>query len=194
MQLDLREITYFGQDWGAVLGLRVAAENEERYARIIIGNGGLPTGRSAANEAFMRWQKFSQTSPAFPIGQLIQGATVTTLTDEVVAAYDAPFPDDSYKAGARIFPTLVPTTPDDPAAPGQPQGVGSAAEVGEAIPDLLQRLRSGHEGRRACDAVADPRGEGPAARDARRRRSFPAGRHGRGTRRSIVVDFIARTS
>jgi haloalkane dehalogenase len=116
-QLDLRDITYFGQDWGAVLGLRVAAENEDRYARIVIGNGGLPTGDRPANDAFMRWQKFSQTSPHFPIGQLIQGATVTTLTDDVVAAYDAPFPDDSYKAGARIFPTLVPTTPDDPAAP-----------------------------------------------------------------------------
>ena len=115
-QLDLRDITYFGQDWGAVLGLRLAAENENRYARIIIGNGGLPTGDRPPNEAFLRWQKFSQTSPQFHIGQLIQGATVTKLTDDVVAAYDAPFPDDSYKAGARIFPTLVPTTPGDPAA------------------------------------------------------------------------------
>ena len=115
-QLDLRDVTYFGQDWGAVLGLRVAAENEERFARIVIGNGGLPTGDRPPNEAFMRWQKFSQTSPKFNIGQLIQAATVTTLPDDVVAAYDAPFPDDSYKAGARIFPSLVPTTPDDPAA------------------------------------------------------------------------------
>ncbi len=116
-QLDLKDITYFGQDWGAVLGLRLAAENEDRYARIVIGNGGLPTGDRPANDAFMRWQKFSQTSPKFFIGQLIQSSTVTTLADDVVAAYDAPFPDDSYKAGARIFPTLVPTTPDDPAAP-----------------------------------------------------------------------------
>lgn len=115
-QLDLRGITYFGQDWGAVLGLRLAAENEERYERIIIGNGGLPTGDKPANDAFMRWQKFSQTSPVFQIGKLIQGATVTTLSEEVMAAYDAPFPDDSYKAGARIFPSLVPTTPDDAAA------------------------------------------------------------------------------
>jgi haloalkane dehalogenase len=114
--LDLKDITYFGQDWGAVLGLRVAAENEQRFARIVIGNGGLPTGDRPPNEAFMRWQKFSQTSPKFNIGSLIQGATVTTLSDDVVAAYDAPFPDDSYKAGARIFPSLVPTTPDDPAA------------------------------------------------------------------------------
>ena len=115
-QMDLRDITLFGQDWGAVLGLRIAAENEPRFARIVIGNGGLPTGDRPANEAFMRWQKFSQTSPTFEIGRLIQGATVTTLPDDVVAAYDAPFPDDSYKAGARIFPSLVPTKADDPAA------------------------------------------------------------------------------
>lgn len=116
-RLDLREITLFGQDWGALIGLRVAAENADRFARIVIGNGGLPTGDQGANEAFLRWQKFSQTSPAFDIGRIIQSGTVTTLPDDVVAAYDAPFPDDSYKAGARIFPSLVPTSPDDPAAP-----------------------------------------------------------------------------
>ena len=115
VQMDLRGVTLFGQDWGAVLGLRVAAENEERFARIVIGNGGLPTGDRPPNEAFMRWQKFSQTAPKFEIGRIIQASTVNELPDGVVAAYDAPFPDDSYKAGARIFPTLVPSTPDDPA-------------------------------------------------------------------------------
>ena len=115
-QLDLNDMTYFGQDWGALIGLRVAAENPDRYARIVIGNGGLPTGDRPPNEAFKLWQKFSQTSPRFDIGRLIQRATKTDLPDDVVAAYDAPFPDDSYKAGARIFPTLVPTSPDDPAS------------------------------------------------------------------------------
>ncbi|MCH8815087.1 MAG: haloalkane dehalogenase [Chloroflexi bacterium] len=116
-QLDLQNITFFGQDWGSLIGLRVAAENPDRYDRIIIGNGGLPTGDRPAGEAFLRWQKFSQTSPQFDIGRLINGATVAQLSEEVIAAYDAPFPDDSYKAGARIFPSLVPTSPDDPAAP-----------------------------------------------------------------------------
>jgi haloalkane dehalogenase len=116
-QMDLRDVTFFGQDWGAVLGLRLVAENEGRFARVVIGNGGLPTGDRPPNEAFMRWQKFSQTSPAFDIGRVIQGGCATKLSDDVVAAYDAPFPDDSFKAGARIFPSLVPTTPDDPAAP-----------------------------------------------------------------------------
>jgi haloalkane dehalogenase len=116
-QLDLRNATLFGQDWGALIGLRVAAEKGERFARIVIGNGGLRTGDAPPGEAFLRWQKFSQESPAFDIGRVIQGATTTQLSDEIVAAYDAPFPDDSYKAGARIFPSLVPTKPDDPAAP-----------------------------------------------------------------------------
>jgi len=115
-QLDLQELTLFGQDWGAIIGLRLVADLPDRFARVIIGNGGLPTGDTPVGEAFMRWQRFSQTSPTFDIGRIVQGGTVTTLPDDVVAAYDAPFPDDSYKAGARIFPSLVPTTPDDPAA------------------------------------------------------------------------------
>ena len=123
-QLDLKEITLFGQDWGSLIGLRVVAENPDRFARVVIGNGGLPTGDQSPGEAFLRWQKFSQESPAFDIGRIIQGGTATTLPDEVVAAYNAPFPDDSYKAGARIFPSLVPTSPDDPAAPANRKAWG----------------------------------------------------------------------
>ena len=116
-QLDLRDITLFCQDWGGLIGLRVAAEHPDRFARIVAANTFLPTGDNPPGEAFLRWQQFSQNSPAFDIGRVVQGGTATTLSDEVVAAYDAPFPDDSYKAGARVFPALVPTAPDDPAAP-----------------------------------------------------------------------------
>jgi haloalkane dehalogenase len=118
-QLDLRDITFFGQDWGGLIGLRLVARDPDRYARVMIGNTGLPDGERAPSEAFMAWQKFSQESPAFPIGGIVDGGTVTALSPDVVAAYDAPFPDDTYKAGARIFPTLVPTSPDDPAVPDQ---------------------------------------------------------------------------
>jgi haloalkane dehalogenase len=114
--LDLRDITYFGQDWGGLVGLRLVALEPERYARVAIGNTGLPTGHGPASKAFLAWQKFSQETPDFPVGQIINGGCVTDLTTEVIAAYDAPFPDNSYKAGARIFPTLVPTSPDDPAS------------------------------------------------------------------------------
>ncbi len=115
-QLDLRGVTLFGQDWGSLIGLRVAAGHPDRFARIVISNGGLPTGVRPPTDAFMRWQQFSQNAPALNIGGLIQGGTTTALPPEVVAAYDAPFPDDAHKAGARIFPMLVPTHPDDPAA------------------------------------------------------------------------------
>jgi haloalkane dehalogenase len=112
--LDLREITFFGQDWGGLVGLRLVTAQSDRFARVAIGNTGLPTGEGRPSKAFLAWQHFSQTSPTFPIGSIIDGGSATTLAPDVVAAYDAPFPDDSYKAGARIFPTLVPTTTNDP--------------------------------------------------------------------------------
>ena len=115
-RLDLHDITFFGQDWGGLVGLRLVALDPDRYARVAIGNTGLPTGEGRPSEAFMQWQKFSQESPAFPIGQIVNGGCTTDLADDVIAAYDAPFPDDSYKAGARIFPSLVPTSGDDPAS------------------------------------------------------------------------------
>jgi haloalkane dehalogenase len=113
--LDLRGITYFGQDWGGLVGLRLVAADPDRYARVVVGNTGLPTGEGRMSEAFLAWQKFAQESPSFPIGQIIDGGCTTDLSDDVIAAYDAPFPEDRHTAGARIFPTLVPTRPDDPA-------------------------------------------------------------------------------
>ncbi len=114
--LDLRDITLFCQDWGSLIGLRVAAENEGRFARVALGNGGLPTGDQPMPRAFTIWRTFARFSPWFPIGRILQSGTVTELPDDVVAAYDAPFPSSRYKAGARAFPTLVPTTPNDPAS------------------------------------------------------------------------------
>ncbi len=115
-QLALEDITLFCQDWGSLIGLRVAAENEQRFARIALGNGGLPTGDQLMPRAFQIWKNFARFSPWFPIGRIIQKATITELSDGVVAAYDAPFPSARYKAGARAFPMLVPQTPNDPAS------------------------------------------------------------------------------
>ena len=114
--LDLQGITLFCQDWGSLIGLRLAAENEPRFARIVLANGGLPTGDQAMPDAFMKWRAFALHSPYFPIGKIIQKGTATNLRDEVVAAYDAPFPSRKFKAGARMFPALVPVRPDDPAS------------------------------------------------------------------------------
>ncbi len=114
--LDLRDITFFGQDWGGLVGLRLVTAAPDRYARVAIGNTGLPTGEGAPSEAFLAWQKFSQETEHFPVGAIISGGCATDLADDVIAGYDAPFPDDEAKAGARIFPTLVPTSSDDPAS------------------------------------------------------------------------------
>jgi haloalkane dehalogenase len=116
-QLDLRSITLVGQDWGGLIGLRLAAEHEERFARIVAANTGLPDGNRSLGEGFLRWQRFSQEVPNFHAGGIVKGGCVSDPPPEVIAAYDAPFPDDRYKAGARQFPMLVPTSPDDPAAP-----------------------------------------------------------------------------
>ena len=116
-QLDLQDITLVGQDWGGLIGLRVAAEHADRFARIVAANTFLPTGDGNPGEAFLRWRQFATTSPVLDIGRVIQAGTTTQLSDEIVAAYNAPFPDDSYQAGARAFPALVPISPDDPAAP-----------------------------------------------------------------------------
>jgi haloalkane dehalogenase len=118
-QLDLRNITFFGQDWGGLVGLRLVALAPDRFDRVVVGNTGLPTGDAEPTEAFLQWRTFSQTSPQFPIGGIVNGGCTSTLSPEVIAAYDAPFPDDTYKAGARIFPSLVPTGVDDPARPDQ---------------------------------------------------------------------------
>ena len=115
--IDLQNITLVCQDWGSLIGLRIAAENESRFARIVLANGGLPTGDFAIPRAFKIWRAFAKWSPWFPIGRIIQSGTTTDLSADVVAAYDAPFPSARYKAGARVFPALVPTTPDDPAVP-----------------------------------------------------------------------------
>jgi haloalkane dehalogenase len=115
--LDLSRITLVGQDWGGLIGLRLAAEHEGRFARIVAANTGLPTGDQQLSDAFRAWQQFSQDVPVFPVGNIVAGGCTTELSPEVKAAYDAPFPDESFKEGARQFPVLVPTTPDDPAAP-----------------------------------------------------------------------------
>jgi len=116
--IGLDDITLFGQDWGGLIGLRLVAENPDRFARVVASNTGLPTGDGRVSQAFEAWRETSQTVPRMPIGRFVAGGCATVkLADEEIAAYDAPFPDESYKEGARQFPVLVPTSPDDPAAP-----------------------------------------------------------------------------
>jgi haloalkane dehalogenase len=114
--VDLSGATFVGQDWGGLIGLRLVAEHPDRFDRVVAANTFLPTGDRHPGDAFLAWQKFSQEVPDFEVGKIVNGGCTTDLAPEVVAGYDAPFPDDSYKEGARQFPMLVPTSPDDPAA------------------------------------------------------------------------------
>jgi haloalkane dehalogenase len=114
--LGVSGITLVGQDWGGLIGLRLAAEEEVRFARIVAANTFLPTGDRPPGDAFLAWQKFSQETDTFPVGRIVNDGCTTDLAPDVIASYDAPFPDETYKEGARQFPTLVPTRPDDPAS------------------------------------------------------------------------------
>ena len=114
--LDLREVTLVGQDWGGLIGLRLVGEHLDRFARVVVANTFLPTGDTPPGPAFLNWQHLSQTVDDFAVGFIVTSVATSKPGPGIVAAYDAPFPDDRYKAGARQFPMLVPTGPDDPAS------------------------------------------------------------------------------
>lgn len=112
--LNLKKITLFCQDWGGLTGLRLVTDMNDRFSSVVASNTALPTGTPPMPESFLKWREYSQHSPAFDIGKVINMGTVKPLSDEVIAAYNAPFPSEEYKSGARIFPTLVPIDSDDP--------------------------------------------------------------------------------
>jgi haloalkane dehalogenase len=115
--LDLRGVTLVGQDWGGLIGLRLVAEHPERFARVVAANTGLPTGDQALPPVWWRFREVATTTPELVVSRLVQAGCRTTLSEAVLAAYDAPFPDESYLAAVRAMPLLVPTAPDDPATP-----------------------------------------------------------------------------
>lgn len=159
-KLDLQGITLVCQDWGGLIGLRLWAEMPERFARVVVANTALPTGDQPLGEAFAAWRQFSQEVPDFRAGRIVFGGTVSKLTDAEVAAYDAPFPDDTYKAGARQFPMLVPDRPDDPSAEPNRQAwsvirslqtpiltaFGADDKIMAGIDQVFQKLCPGAEG------------------------------------------------
>jgi haloalkane dehalogenase len=115
--LGLDRLTLVGQDWGGLIGLRLAAENPGRFAGIVAANTGLPTGDIPLPEEWHRFKDVVARAEDLEVSRLVQAGCRTELPKEVLDAYDAPFPDEAYKSGPRAMPRLVPTTPDDPAAP-----------------------------------------------------------------------------
>jgi len=122
--LDLHDVTVVVQDWGGPIGLRWAVEHADRVGRLVVLNTGLFTGR--VSKGFTAWREFAERTPDLPIGMIIQSATTTELPPEVVAAYEAPFPNQESKAGAQVFPLLVPLSAEDP-------GAAEMAAVQEAL-------------------------------------------------------------
>jgi len=117
--LDLRDVTLVCQDWGGLIGLRLVAEHPERFARVVAANTGLPTGDTRMPQVWERFRDAVLGADELAVGWLVSAGCKRQMDDATRAAYDAPFPDASYQAGARAFPRLVPNSPDDPAGPAQ---------------------------------------------------------------------------
>jgi haloalkane dehalogenase len=115
-RLDLRAVTLVGQDWGGLIGFRLAAEHPGRFARLVAANTGLPTGDQPMPEVWWQFRRVVERADALDVARLVQAGCRTELTPEVRAGYEAPFPDRRYQAGPRAMPLLVPTAPDDPAS------------------------------------------------------------------------------
>jgi haloalkane dehalogenase len=115
-KMGLNKITLVCQDWGGLIGLRLVANNPDRFARVVVANTGLPTGDTPMPDAFLNWRKFSLEVPDFDAGAIITMGCQKPVPQDIASAYNAPFPDDTYKEGARIFPSLVPIEPNDPAS------------------------------------------------------------------------------
>ena len=113
-QLDLRGVTLVGQDWGGLIGLRLVAEHPDRFARVVAANTGLPTGDQPMPDVWLRFREVVRTAPKLSVSRLVQSGCQRRLPAEVLAGYDAPFPDEAFMAGVRAMPNLVPTSPDDP--------------------------------------------------------------------------------
>jgi haloalkane dehalogenase len=115
-KMGLNKITLVCQDWGGLIGLRLVANNPDLFARVVVANTGLPTGDTPMPDAFLNWKKFSLEVPDFDAGAIVTMGCQKPVPQDIAAAYNAPFPDDTYKEGARIFPSLVPIEPNDPAS------------------------------------------------------------------------------
>ncbi len=133
--LGLTNIALLGQDWGGLIGLRVVAADLDKFRAIIVANTGLPTGDFGMPEVWLEFRDAVRTAPSLDISRLVQSGTISRLSPDVIAAYDAPFPNEQFKAGPRAMPSLVPTRPDDPASELNRQAWATLSE--SSVPTLV---------------------------------------------------------
>lgn len=159
-KLALKNINLICQDWGGLIGLRVLAAESELFKNLVVANTFLPTGEEPMNEAFNNWQTFSQTVEVFPVSQIVQRGCKRELSEAERYAYDAPFPDESYKWGVRQFPLLVPTSTDNPESSNNKQAwlvlkslslpvltvFGDSDPITKGADKAFQRMMKGCEG------------------------------------------------
>lgn len=126
-QLDLQDVTLFCQDWGGLIGLRLVAEQGDRFAAVVASNTGLPTGDHPMPDVWWKFRTWVEKAAELPVSFLVNAGCSGALPPEVLAAYDAPFPDESFKAGPRAMPQILPTEPDDPAADANRAAWGALA-------------------------------------------------------------------
>ena len=176
--LDLRDVTLVCQDWGGLIGLRLVGEHPDRFARVVAANTFLPTGDTPPGKAFLAWQRFSQTVEDFTSASSSAWAARPSFPTTVIAGYNAPFPDDRFKAGARQFPMLVPTTPDDPAAEDNRKAWKTLRAWDEAVPHRVLRRGRDHARRRPRIPARHTGLRRSTAHDHRGRRALPPGRPG----------------
>ena len=179
--LDVRGATAVVHDWGGPIGLRLAVEHPERIERLVILDTGLFTGHQKMTDAWIAFRDFVERTEDLPVGMLVRGACKTDPGDEVIAAYEAPYPNAASKAGARAFPLMIPTTPDAPGAAGGAAGARRAARGQPPDADAVGRLRPGDPARHRRALRRGDRPRAPA--DDREREPLPAGGPGPADRR-----------
>lgn len=189
----LRDITLVAQDWGSLIGLRLVGERPELFRRVVIANGGLPTGEERLGLVFRLWQAFARWSPVFPVRAIVRAGCARAVSREVLAAYAAPYPTRRSKTGARAFPRLVPTAPDDPEAVANRRAWGGLREWRKPF---LTAFGTADPIFRGFDRVLQDRIPGAAGQPHRRIRG--AGhfiQEDQGEELAgIIVDFMAATS
>ena len=158
-ELDLRDATIVVHDWGGPIGLRLAVEHPDRIARIVILDTGLFTGHQKMTDAWMAFRDFVERTEDLPVGFLVRGACKRDPGDEVIAAYDAPFPNPASKAGARAFPLMLPTSPEMPGRrrPASACSTRCAATSGRSCPVGATPIRCS----RSRPASGSPRRSAP---------------------------------